>query len=103
MGLLSRLRKLEDLTDQTFDDMPINYDIESDALYQRGIQKGIIEGKEIEAEKSLKKIKESILNIVENMLNADVPIDSIALFTNLSIEEIEQIKKDWEQRSNTKD
>lgn len=48
--ILSRLRKLEDTTIKIIDNMPIEYDIESDYLYKQGIElgtkQGIVLGKE---------------------------------------------------------
>lgn len=40
--MLSRLRKIEELTIKIAEEMPIHYDIETDALYLRGIEKGAI-------------------------------------------------------------
>ena len=37
--VLSRLRKLGELTEKQIEDMPITYDIEKDFLYKRGIEK----------------------------------------------------------------
>ncbi len=42
---LSRLRKLEAQTKKEISTMPIHYDIETDALYLEGIEKGIARGK----------------------------------------------------------
>jgi hypothetical protein len=39
--MLSRLRKIEALTIKITEEMPIHYDIETDALYLRGTEKGI--------------------------------------------------------------
>jgi hypothetical protein len=50
--LLSRLRKIEDLTTKIAEEMPITYDIETDALYKRGKAKERLE-KEREFTKSL--------------------------------------------------
>ena len=45
--MLSRLRKIEALTIKITEEMPIHYDIETDALYLRGTEKGIEKGIEL--------------------------------------------------------
>ena len=42
--MLSRLRKIEDLTIKIAEEMPIHYDFENDTLYLRGTEKGITQG-----------------------------------------------------------
>lgn len=37
----SRLRKIEELTIKITEEMPITYDIETDYLYKKGIEKGV--------------------------------------------------------------
>jgi hypothetical protein len=39
--VLSRLRKIDNLTIKITEEMPINYDVQTDYLYQKGIEKGI--------------------------------------------------------------
>ena len=59
LTVLSRLRKLEDLTYKIVTEMPIIYDIEQDYLYKKGIEKGMEKG-----------IEKGIINLLKaNMLS----------------------------------
>jgi hypothetical protein len=85
--LISRLRKIEDLTIKITEDMPITYDIETDYLYNRGIEKG--ELKATERERHRANIKE-----VKNLLvYTDFSSKKIAEIVEVSIEFVEEIKK----------
>ena len=74
--VLSRLRKIEDLTIKITEDMPITYDIETDYLYQKGIEKGIE--------------KEKIDVICQARLNGS-SIEFIAKIVRLPVEKVRQI------------
>ena len=78
MGLvvLSRLRKIEDLTIKITEDMPITYDIETDYLYQKGIEKGIE--------------KEKLIVIQTSRLKG-FSIEDIAKIVDLPVEKVKQI------------
>jgi predicted transposase/invertase (TIGR01784 family) len=61
--ILSRLRKVEDLTIKINNDMPITIEVEKDFLYKQGIEKGIEKGIEQGIEKG---IHNSIKNLIKN-------------------------------------
>lgn len=75
--MLSRLRNLEEQTSKILNNMPITYDINKDALYLQGIEKGVEKGstdKEIQAILGLH--KEGVdPKIIANALN--IPIDRV--------------------------
>ena len=58
LHILSRLRKLDQETQHQINTMPIHYDIETDFLYQQGIEKGIEKGAE-------KNKKETVINMLQ--------------------------------------
>lgn len=60
--------------------MPITYDITTDGLYLEGIEKGITE---------------NTIKLIRNMLNeSGLSIKQIANIADVSVEYVEQIKKD---------
>lgn len=61
--ILTRLRKVEDLTIKINNDMPITIEVEKDFLYKQGIEKGIEKGIEQGIEKG---IHNSIKNLIKN-------------------------------------
>ncbi|NJN35601.1 MAG: hypothetical protein HC817_16405 [Saprospiraceae bacterium] len=85
--VLSRLRKIEDLTIKITEDMPITYDIETDYLYKKGIKKGIEEGIEKEGKKRL----EEKINIICNARLEGASIEFIAKVVKLSPEQVRDI------------
>ena len=74
--ILSRLRKIEDLTIKITEEMPITYDIETDYLYKRGIEKGIEKDK---------------IEVICNARLEGMSIEVIARIVNLSPERVRQI------------
>jgi hypothetical protein len=80
--LLSRLRKIEDLTTKIAEEMPITYDLETDALYRKGEIKGEIRGIE-------KGRLEAAKNLIEN---TDFPDDKIAFLTNVTAATVKKIR-----------
>lgn len=76
---LSRIRKLEETTEKQIKTMPITYDVESDYLYRKGIEK--------EKENS----KKEKLETARNLKTAGVAIDIICKSTKLSKEEVEKL------------
>jgi len=71
---LSRIRKLEGQTEKQIAAMPITYDIETDYLYNKGIEKGIEREKIIIIKKALTKKKLTIEEIADL---ADVSVDMV--------------------------
>ncbi len=77
--ILSRLRKIEDLTIKITEEMPITYDIETDYLYLKGIEKGIEKDK---------------AEVVKNMiLQTDFDDAKIASIVIVSIPFVQNIRK----------
>jgi hypothetical protein len=62
LTILARLRNFEEQTIKIFDAMPITYDIEQDALYKIGEQKGETKGRKAESEKKDTEFILSLLN-----------------------------------------
>ena len=86
--ILSRLRKVEDLTLKITNKMPILIDIEKDTLYLQGMEKGIEKGRQEE------KIKEKKL-FVENLLrNTEFDNQRIARLAGVSIAFVGKVKKE---------
>jgi hypothetical protein len=80
--LLSRLRKIEDLTTKIVEEMPITFDLETDILYRKGEIKGEIKG-----------IEKSRLETAKNLIeNTDFPDDKIAFLTSLETEVVKKIR-----------
>ena len=70
--ILSRLRKIEDLTIKITEEMPITYNVETDYLYKKGIEKGKIE-------------------VICNARHEGMAIEVIAHLVNLPVERVRQI------------
>ena len=88
--MLSRLRKIENITIKIAEEMPIEYDYDTDFLYLRGITKGKAEGK---AEGETKKEYEKNYTFVVNLLNnTDFSNVKIASLVGVSIEFVEKVK-----------
>ncbi len=78
--MLSRLRKIENLTIKITEEMPIHYDIETDSLYLKGTEKGL--------EKRLeKRLEKSVIKLWQK----DIAPDMIANLLDLTIERVESI------------
>ena len=74
LGVLSKLRNLQDVTFKQIEDMPIDYDIETDYLFRKGEDKG--------TEK-----------IIRNMLkNGQLTTEQIANFTGVDLQEVVRIQ-----------
>jgi hypothetical protein len=83
--MLSRLRKIEQLTIKIAEEMPIHIDVESDTLYIRGEEKGLEKG----LEKSVIKLwqKEIAPSMISNLLD-------------LSLEQVEHIIATFQSKKN---
>ena len=79
--MLSRLRKIENLTIKITEEMPIHYDYETDTLYLKGIEKG---QKEIE--------KKSYLFVRNLLLDSDFTKEKIALLADVPLEFVKKVK-----------
>ena len=96
--LLTRLRKLDDLTVKILEDMPLTIDIEKDILYKKGIEKGIDIGVEkgidIGVEKGIdigvgKGIQMGVIALEKDGFS----IEKIASVFEISIEKVKTILK----------
>jgi hypothetical protein len=89
--VMSRLRKINDLTYKISQDMPITYDIQQDYLYNKGKVQGIEQGIE-------KSKHEFVLNLVAN---TDFDDAKIALLANTPIDYVQKIRKEFHSKKKT--
>jgi hypothetical protein len=82
--MLSRLRKIEDLTVKIAEEMPIHINIETDTLYIRGTEKGVE-----------KERRQNVLNLWRNNIDPSM----ISNLLNLPIEQIEDILAEWQKQN----
>ena len=75
---LSRIRKLDKVTEKQIEIMPITYDIETDYLYNKGIEKGVEKG-----------IEKLIINLIQN---SSMSAEEIAQATKVPLDKVLQIK-----------
>ena len=85
--LLSRLRKIEDLTTKIAEEMPITYDIETDALYLKGETKGVE--------------KERIVFVKKLIQDTTFLDDKIASLANVELVLVKQIRAELERTTKT--
>jgi predicted transposase YdaD len=92
--VLSRLRKIDDLTIKITEDMPITYDIETDYLYKKGTERGIEKGIEKGIERGIEKgIEIEKIEVICNARIKGLSIDDIADIVKLPLEKVQQILK----------
>jgi len=102
LEILSRLRKLEEITIKASNDMPITYDIQTDYLYKKGKEEGRLEGKaqgklEGKKEGKIEGKHEEQLMIARNLLQSApflegrLSYQDIADSCGLSLEMVRQI------------
>ena len=90
LGVLSRLRNLQKETYQEIKTMAVEYDIETDYLFQQGKQEGIKEGIKEGRDEGRKAAKEKLIS---NMLQSGQLTDQqIATFAGVPIAYVEKIK-----------
>ncbi len=97
--MLSRLRKIEELTIKITEEMPIHIDIETDTLYLRGKEQGLEQGLEQGKEQKTYIFVRNLLLITEH---SD---ETIALLADVTIEFVEKVKmslelEDFEKKDN---
>lgn len=86
LGILSKLRNLQVETFKLIEDMGIRYNIETDVIYQKGMEKGV--------EKGVEKGKKEM--IVELLKDASLSVEKIARIAKVSVAYIRQIQKEME-------
>jgi hypothetical protein len=83
--MLSRLRKIEELTIKITEEMPIHIDIETDTLYLRGKEQGLEQG--------LEQVEQKTFLFVRNLLLiTDHSDETIALLADVTLEFVEKVK-----------
>lgn len=97
--LLSRLRKLEEITAKIIQEMPITYDIQQDSLYKQGIETGIAKGIEQGLEKGIEQgfeqgTENTTRKVAIRCFHQKMSVEETALLTGLTPE---QVKKIWEE------
>jgi len=79
--------------------MPITYDIEKDILYQRGVIKGIVKGKEeeIKLQKAIKEAErdEAILKLYKRQVSIKTIVESLSV----SQYRVRKVIKEWKENS----
>ena len=90
--MLSRLRKIEELTIKITEEMPITIDIKTDYLYNKGIEKGFEKG-------MTKKDYENKYNFVVSLFqNSDFSDERIAFIASVDIAFVEKVKLEFENK-----
>ena len=89
LGILSRLRNLEEIVTQKTKAMPITYDITKDYLYNEGIKEGIKKGEKI-GEKKAEREKQKMIK--EMLRLSDLSTAQIAKIASVSESFVEEIK-----------
>ncbi len=99
LNILSGLRKLQDETIKITQDMQVefDFDVEKDILYKRGLQKGVEEGLEQGLEQGIE--QEKVEGTIEMLKDGVLIIEQIAKYQRISVEEVLQIKENWEQET----
>ncbi|MEM9829687.1 MAG: hypothetical protein AAF944_03575 [Bacteroidota bacterium] len=92
LGVLSKLRDLQPLTFKQLDEMPIEYDIQTDYLFMKGKEAGLKEGA---TEGMLEGIKEGEKAVIVKMLKrGKLTYTQISEFTGISEKRIKQIAEE---------
>ncbi len=86
--ILARIRNLENIVSQKLSIMPIQYNVEKDGLYLKGMEKGMEKGIDIGVAKSAWK-----------MFKAGNSVNIIADTLDLTISQIKMAIKEWEAKS----
>ncbi len=89
LEILSQLRDLQKVVYQKRNAIDIMYDIKKDPAYQRGEEEGEKRGERIGEEKG--EFKKAV-TIAKAMKRAGEPVEKIAQYTGLSVEQINKLK-----------
>jgi predicted transposase YdaD len=100
--VLARIRKLEDLTVKITEEMPIVYDIQTDYLFLKGIEKGEVQGFEKGEVQGFEKgkiqgieqgIEQGQLLFIKSLLsNTDFSNEKIAQLVGCKLETVQQVR-----------
>ncbi|MBL7813843.1 MAG: Rpn family recombination-promoting nuclease/putative transposase [Saprospiraceae bacterium] len=98
----SRLRKIENLTIKITEEMPITYNIETDYLYEQGLEKGLETGIQKGIEKGRSETDyQNKFNFVLNLLkNTDFSNEKIAFLAGVDSQFVEKVVADLNKKSN---
>ena len=88
--MLSRLRKIEELTIKIVEEMPVHYDITTDALYKRGTEKGREKGREEGIEKGIE--AKNYISVTSLLLDTDFDDERIARLVKVTPAFVQQVK-----------
>ncbi len=104
LAKLSRFRKIEDLTLEITEDMPINYDIENDYLYKKGFEKGFKKefgkgfdsefSKRFENELGIEKKNHLFVVVLCRVPEVVYTNEEIASLVGVSVDYVEKIRKE---------
>ena len=89
--VMSKLRNLQNNTLQNIEKMPIEFDIENDVIYQRGIKQGEERGEERGKERGEEKKKKEI--IIEMLLDEVLSTEKIAAYAKVPVEYVQQLRQ----------
>ncbi len=100
LNILSRLRKLQDITIKTINTMPITYDIQKDELFLKGIEQGLEQGIEQGLEQGMAKgMEKEKVNLIKNLLAlGSLTINQIALVTETTEEFVLAIQEELQSK-----
>ena len=85
--VMAKLRNLQDNTLQTIEKMPIEFDIETDVIYQRGKKEGIEKG----IEKGVEKNRDGM--IMEMLRDGALSLEKIAAYAHVSTDYVKQLQQ----------
>jgi predicted transposase YdaD len=88
--MLSRLRKIEALTIKITEEMPVHYDIETDALYLRGTEKGIAKGRTEGRTEGIE--AQSYISVTNLLLDTDFDDQRIARLVKVTLAFVQKVK-----------
>ena len=98
--ILARIRNFQLIVEQKLNDMPISYDVENDGLYLRGVEKGVNLGIEKGIEKGIQKgIEKGTAKSAWKFFKAGYSIKVIAETLEISIRQVKQYIKEWEEKA----
>jgi predicted transposase YdaD len=93
--MLSRLRKIEALTIKITEEMPVHYDIETDALYLKGTEKGRTEGRTEGIEKGID--AKAYIYVTSLLLDTDFDDERIARLVKVTPAFVQKVKDERQQ------
>ena len=96
LNVMSGLRKLQELTVKTIEDMPITYDIRTDFLYKKGKAEGKMEGK-------MEGLELKARTVVARGHERGLSPEEIALLADMPVEWVKAVIREIEEEGKTRD